>query len=77
MLRLIPSDENGNHGNAIRNFYAKEGGKNGKGLKYCIEFDNEPTRGTDGYTNNDLRLGSDQSKNICAQAYGVEFILVL
>jgi hypothetical protein len=75
VLRLIPQRENGQHGNAIKQFISQAGNGESEyadGLIYKIVFKNGPT----GTSDDDFFLGTDTSKNICAQPYGNEYILV-
>ncbi len=75
VLRLIPADENENHGQALASFIREAGNNNyanADGFIYSMEFENHPT----GTTDDDFYLGRDTSKNICAQPYGNAFLLV-
>lgn len=72
VLRLIPREENSDHGSYLKDFYQKAGGKAANGLRYSITFTNGPT----GRSDNDYFLGDDVSNNICAEPYGNAFLLV-
>jgi hypothetical protein len=75
VLRLIPAGENREHGNALAEFYRDAGNgnsQNADGLIYSMLFTNHPT----GLSDSDFYLGSDTSRNLCAQPYGNAFILV-
>ncbi|KAH6995526.1 hypothetical protein BKA56DRAFT_665840 [Ilyonectria sp. MPI-CAGE-AT-0026] len=59
----------------MKKFFQEAGngnGHNADGLIYSIKFVNHPT----GTTDDDFYLGSDTSKNYCAQPYGNAYILV-
>lgn len=75
VLRLIPKAENGDHGNALADFYRQAGNgnsQNAAGLIYSMAFEGHPT----GTSDDDFYLGTDTSRNICARPYGNAFILV-
>lgn len=78
VLRLIPGDENRDHGKALSNFYREAGGGGGSGHKNAIElrYKVEFVNGAIGTTDDDYFLGADRSKNICADPYGNAFLLV-
>lgn len=73
VLRLIPREENSNHGKALRDFYKDAGGRAAAGFSYTVVFVNETRTGR---TDEDYYLGNDISENICAQPYGNAFLLV-
>ncbi|OIW34817.1 hypothetical protein CONLIGDRAFT_26583 [Coniochaeta ligniaria NRRL 30616] len=79
VLRLIPKDENGKHGTALQDFYRAAGnGKihNAKGLVFSVSFVNGPTGTTDKDYYLDENDQGSKDINICAQPYGVPFLLV-
>lgn len=79
VLRLIPRAENGDHGNALSNFYTAAGNKNiqnAVGLIYSVSFVNGPTGTTDKDFYLDEADPHSKDINICAKAYGVAFLLV-
>lgn len=78
VLRLIPGGpggENGDHGTTLAAFYRQAGNGDphlAAGLIYSMAFEGGPT----GTSDDDFYLGTDTSRNICAQPYGNAFILV-
>ncbi|KAK6063962.1 killer toxin subunits alpha beta [Seiridium cupressi] len=80
VLRLIPEDENGAHGNAMSRFYSAAGNGNYNqawGLIYSVAFTNGPAANPT--TDSDFYLGTDATSsniNYCAQPYGIPFLLV-
>ena len=80
VLRLIPWEENRDHGNALARFIAAaiRGDANrgipaqsaNGGWSYCVDITGGQLDTTD------YLLGSDQSKNRCGQAYGPGYLLV-
>ncbi|KAH8421671.1 Glycoside hydrolase [Colletotrichum scovillei] len=80
VLRLIPTTENGDHGNFLQDWY-KEQGRNSleqaKGLIFSVSFTNGPS----GTSDADFYVDADNQNeakrvNICARPYGVPFLFV-